>query len=406
MATLRRFATSMAAALFVLASTWIGCTAKDELALQAGMTPCELVRYFDYPCDISHATTEDGYVIEVIRVPHGLRDNGTAPSAESGTARHPVLFVPVFAGASDLWFINYPSQSAGMYLISFLRRVPLVYNDSEIKTEVSCLLLGSVVERYPLSGHVGASSPLIPTPLRSFDEIGRFDFPAVVDHVLNATGADRLTLVALSQGVTASLVFLSTRPEYNEKVDLVVAYGPVANVSHIGPPLSIGIPFTPLITKLIYPLSMKGYVGAPENLSKITAKVCEIFKGQLCSLATFLVALTSPQQLNEVYKAKDFVMYDHGAKENQKRYGQEEAPAYPVERITTPWAIFASEDDTIADPRDVKDLIARLGPRVIEKRVIPQKNFRHGDFQIGHKTNDFLHNVAIDIIKRRIGESA
>nr|XP_037273276.1 lipase 1-like [Rhipicephalus microplus] len=155
---------------------------------------------------------------------------------------------------------------------------------------------------------------------------------------------------------------------------------------------------------------MKGYVGAPENLSKIIAKVCEIFNGELCSLGTFLAGMTSPTQLNEtrvpvyaghypigttiqnlrhyyqVYKAKDFVMYDHGAKENQKRYGQEEAPAYPVERITTPWAIFASEDDTIADPRDVKDLIDRLGPRVIEKRVIPQKNFRHGDFQIGHKT--------------------
>ncbi|KAH7938832.1 hypothetical protein HPB52_000842 [Rhipicephalus sanguineus] len=189
----------------------------------------------------------------------------------------------------------------------------------------------------------------------SFDEIGRYDVAAGVDHVLNVTGADRLTLASLSQGVTAILVFLSTRPEYNDKVDLVVGYGPVANVSHLEPPLSLLIPFTPLLA---------------------------------------------------MYRAKDFVMYDHGAKENRKRYGQAEAPAYPLERITTPWAIFSSEGDHVADPRDVADLVARLGPRVILHRVVPQKTLRHVDFSIGYRTTDFLHNVAIDVIKQQTDESA
>ncbi|KAH8030399.1 hypothetical protein HPB51_006831 [Rhipicephalus microplus] len=164
------------------------------------MSSCELVRYFDYPCDISHATTEDGYVIEVIRVPHGLRDNGTAPNAESGTARHPVLFVPVFAGASDLWFINYPSQSAGMYLISFRRRVPCI--------RISLLL--SVCRRW----------------LRRLGD------------EFEGSGA-----------LLEPHDYVQERPRVLEvQVDLVVAYGPVANVSHMGPPLSLGIPFTPLIT--------------------------------------------------------------------------------------------------------------------------------------------------------------
>ncbi|XP_075532228.1 lipase 1-like [Dermacentor variabilis] len=79
----------------------------------------------------------------------------------------------------------------------------------------------------------------------SFDELGRYDLAACIDHVLKATGAPKLTTVALSQGVMANLVLHSVRPEYNTKVDLLVAYGPVGNLTHIGPPTSLLIPYVP-----------------------------------------------------------------------------------------------------------------------------------------------------------------
>lgn len=105
-----------------------------------------------------------------------------------------------------------------------------------------------------------------------------------------------------------------------------------------------------------------------------------------------------------VYKAKDFVMYDHGAK-NRERYNQAEPPAYPLERITTRWAIFSSEGDKVADSRDVESLVARLGSRVILHRVVPQKTLRHVDFSIGYRATDFLHNVAINVVKQQVGLS-
>ncbi|KAL1425241.1 hypothetical protein MTO96_019392 [Rhipicephalus appendiculatus] len=347
---------------------------------------CELIRYFDYPCEISHVTTEDGYVIEVDRVPRGRQDNATAPSQQNGTLRYPVLFVPPLAGASDIWFVNYPSQSPGTCLTS-------VEEGSSMKLAAMTFPLESIT----------CSTP----PVR-----------------------DKLTLVSLSQGVVDILVFLSTRPEYNDKVDLVVAYGPVANVSNMGPPLSLLIPFTPLLATLAYPFSMAGYLGATEGFSEFLAKLCEIFNGEACSLVVTITAFSSPYQLNEtrvpvyighypvgttlqnfkhyyqMYRAKDFVMYDYGAKENKKRYGQADAPAYPLERITAPWVIFSSEGDVVADPRDVEDLVARLGPRVILHRVVPQKTFRHDDFSLGYRASDFLHNVAIDVIKQHFDESA
>ncbi|KAH9380707.1 hypothetical protein HPB48_001519 [Haemaphysalis longicornis] len=64
-----------------------------------------------YPCEISYVNTEDGYILEMDRVPHGL--NGTTPAAGNTTRRYPVLFLPAFAGASDMWFLNYPTESPG-----------------------------------------------------------------------------------------------------------------------------------------------------------------------------------------------------------------------------------------------------------------------------------------------------
>ncbi|XP_037525982.2 gastric triacylglycerol lipase [Rhipicephalus sanguineus] len=102
----------------------------------------------------------------------------------------------------------------------------------------------------------------------------------------------------------------------------------------------------------------------------------------------------------QMYKAKNFVMYDHGAKENLQRYGQEAPPAYPLERISTRFALFSSEGDVMADKQDVADLISRLGSNVILHHVVPEKTFGHVDFAIGYNANKFLHNVSMDLIER------
>ncbi|XP_037580511.2 lipase member M [Dermacentor silvarum] len=202
MAAARRLAFILAA-FSVLASTWTCCTAEDELELQARMTPCELIQYLDYPCEISYATTDDGYVLEVDRVRRGRQSNATAREEQNGTSRYPVLFVPVFASASDIWFINYPSQTPG-FLFADAGFDVWSMNSRE-------------AERY--SNHTTLSKDDPEYWKFSFDEIGRYDVAAGVDHVLNATGAMRLTLVSLSQGITTILVLLSTRPEYNDKVN-------------------------------------------------------------------------------------------------------------------------------------------------------------------------------------------
>ncbi|KAH6923424.1 hypothetical protein HPB50_001063 [Hyalomma asiaticum] len=254
---------------------------------------CELIRYHGYPCKLSYATTDDGYVLEVDHIPHGRRG-----------------FLLADRGF-DVWSMN----------------------SREAK---------------PYSKHMTISQKERKYWRWSFDEIGRYDLAACVDHVLRATGAPKLTIMALSQGVVMTLVLLSTRPEYNDKVNLVIAYGPVANITHAGRPM-------PAAMRLLPPVLM--------------------------------------------YKAKNFVMYDHGVAENRRLYGQVAPPAYPIERIRTPIAVFSSQGDVLAATNDVADLLTRLGSNVIIHRVMPEKGFGHMDFAVGYHANECLHNVAMDLIQ-------
>lgn len=62
----------------------------------------------------------------------------------------------------------------------------------------------------------------------SWHEIGYFDLAAMIDHVLNETKNTTLFYAAHSQGTTSFLVLLSTRPEYNEKIQQAYLMAPSA----------------------------------------------------------------------------------------------------------------------------------------------------------------------------------
>jgi pimeloyl-ACP methyl ester carboxylesterase len=52
----------------------------------------------------------------------------------------------------------------------------------------------------------------------SYNEIGQYDLAAMIDYVLAYTRQSKLFFVGHSQGTTALIVLLATRPEYNLKI--------------------------------------------------------------------------------------------------------------------------------------------------------------------------------------------
>lgn len=68
-------------------------------------------------------------------------------------------------------------------------------------------------------------------------EIGVYDLPALIDYVLNATGAESLFYVGHSQSTTTYFIMTSEAPEYNEKIRLSIMLAPVTYSSHIFNPI-------------------------------------------------------------------------------------------------------------------------------------------------------------------------
>lgn len=67
----------------------------------------------------------------------------------------------------------------------------------------------------------------------SWHEIGKFDLAASIDYVLKNTSHSQVHYVGHSQGTTAFFVLTSERPEYNDKILLMVAMAPPVFMAHL-----------------------------------------------------------------------------------------------------------------------------------------------------------------------------
>lgn len=67
----------------------------------------------------------------------------------------------------------------------------------------------------------------------SLDQFARYDMPAVIDHVLEHTGARRVGYVGFSQGTALAFAALSLRASLNDKLSCFVALSPAVSVRRL-----------------------------------------------------------------------------------------------------------------------------------------------------------------------------
>jgi pimeloyl-ACP methyl ester carboxylesterase len=69
----------------------------------------------------------------------------------------------------------------------------------------------------------------------SWHESGLFDTASTIDYILSIAGQKKLTIIGHSMGSTMSLVLLSLKPEYNEKVNGMLFFAPISIFTHLVP---------------------------------------------------------------------------------------------------------------------------------------------------------------------------
>nr|XP_027230457.1 lipase member K-like [Penaeus vannamei] len=88
-----------------------------------------------------------------------------------------------------------------------------------------------------------------------------------------------------------------------------------------------------------------------------------------------------------------FFKFDLGPAGNLKRYGQSQPPSYNLGRTLIPVAIFAGENDYLADPRDV-ELTERELPNVVQTTALA--SFSHVDFILAAHAYEYVYKNVLD----------
>lgn len=333
-----------------------------------------------YPVKDYTVQTEDGYLLSVQRIPHGR--------GKSGVQNKPVVFLQhgLLSSSAD-WVMNFPEESLGFIL-------------ADAGYDV---FLGNIRGNTYSRRHVKLTPKMKEFWEFSFDEMGKYDLPAMIDFALNVTGQKQLYYIGHSQGTTSMFAALSENPELNQKIKLFIALAPVTTLGHITTGIRYLAPFASDLEFLLDLLGCYEFLPSDAIMKYLSELVCDTKLRFICEDVIFLICGTDYSQLNktrlDVYvshspagastqcvvhyaqlvNSKNFQKYDFGKRGNMKHYNQSTPPEYHVENVTAPVVLVWSQNDELADPTDVGLLHERLKTLVASYRV-KLDAFNHLDF--------------------------
>ena len=79
--------------------------------------------------------------------------------------------------------------------------------------------------------------------ISSWDEMGKYDIPAMIDKILEKTGQEKIFYIGHSMGTTGFMAMANDRPQYQEHIHMATFLAPVAFVEHMASPLRYLAPF-------------------------------------------------------------------------------------------------------------------------------------------------------------------
>ncbi|XP_076194824.1 lysosomal acid lipase/cholesteryl ester hydrolase-like [Aptenodytes patagonicus] len=359
------------------------------------MNVSEIIRYHGYPSEEYQVTTEDGYILGVFRIPAGRNSQNTG--------QKPVVFLQhAFLGDATHWISNLPNNSLGFLLAD----------------------AGYDVWMGNSRGNTWSLKHKTLNPSQkafwqfSFDEMGKYDIPAELYFIMNKTGQKDVYYVGHSEGTTTGFIAFSTYPELAKRVKIFCALGPVTTCSHAASPL-IKITNVPeALLRLVLgskgAMHQIGFLKGPviqlcTSLDKFCGHVlCYIAGGNIKNLNTSRIntyvghspAGTSVQNIihwHQLTRADQFQAYDYGSKENMKKYNQSTPPAYEIEKISTPIAVWSGGRDKFADPKDMAKLLPRI-TNLIYHEHFPA--WGHLDFIWGLDATEKMYRKIIELITK------
>jgi len=346
-----------------------------------------------YPAETHIVTTEDCYILEMHRIPHGKNDASTNNTRPVVYLQHGLL-----CSSAD-WVMGSSDNSLGFLL-------------ADAGYDV---WLGNYRGNTYSRGHCNLDPDDKQFWRFSWDEHGKYDIPAMIDHIIATTEQEKIFYIGHSMGTTGFMVMANERPEYQDKVYLANFLAPVAFVDHMQSPIRYLAPFIDSLQWIFDYLGGGEFLPSNFIIDWLADTVCENGYSELaCESILFLLCGFDQAQLNETMletithhtpagtststvvhyvqeiKSKKFAHYDFGKKGNNEAYGQDHPPEFSIEAVKIPVASYWSQNDWLAEPQDVLRYLTRL-PNKYATYEVPFELWNHLDYLWGIDAKTILY---------------
>jgi len=254
----------------------------------------------------------------------------------------------------------------------------------------------------------------------SWDQFVIYDLPTKISYVIATTGAPNITYVGHSEGtMTAFALFSNKTSPIVSKINMFIAFAPVAFIHHIKVPLLYGGAKIPdfLLWKLFGNL---GILESQQKYVEMLPLLCSVFgpgcEDAICylsgcenknninqtrlavNLAHFPAGTSVQNIIHYAQGVRDeiFCMFDYdSAAANTQHYGQPTPPNWQLSTLVPPSMIFYGGLDTMADPTDVQTILNTI-PTPVHVDFI--SDYGHGDFVWGEDAPERLYAPVIDML--------
>jgi len=368
-----------------------------------GLNVLELISKHGYPYERHSVTTEDGYILEYQRIPHGI-SNTSEPN------KPVVLLMHGFLSSAADWVNSGPGKS-------------LAYILADLGYDV---WLGNARGTTWSRAHVTLNPDNDPEFWNfSWEEIGSLDLPVVIDYILALTGQEKLFYVGHSQGCTSFFTLTTMRPEYNDKIRLAVQFGPAVYMDHMTNPFLPDIAkYEQNMTQSALDHELYEFLPSTEFIQWAGIEYCgdNAPSQDFCANMLFLICGFDSQQFNASLlpviasnspagsSIKQFLHFaqstaygffrrwdHHDEIKNIEAYGQPVPPDYDLTLVTAPIAIYYGANDWLVSIEDVQRIIVQV-PNLVYEELNSYEKFNHLDFMWANDVVELLYNNVIDLM--------
>ncbi|ALC41874.1 CG11406 [Drosophila busckii] len=259
----------------------------------------------------------------------------------------------------------------------------------------------------------------------SFHEIGVYDLPAILEHVLQVTGQQQLHYVGHSQGTTVLLVLLSQFPSYNARIASANLLAPVAYLQHMSSaPLLLLANQAAAVQLLLERLGLFELLSARDVTKLGGRRFCGHASSTfaLCMLLTSLyvgfseypldrhifasILETTPASMSrdqllhfgQLISSGKFQHFDYqSASLNSRYYGQATPPAYNLQNVRIKVQLFYGQHDALTSRKDVQRLAQEL--RNCRVELYEVLGYNHIDFLFSPTAAQILYEGLIQRAK-------